>query len=738
MRRAQVAIIAPLEDVTDIVDPLNDPQREAVTAPPTDLLVLAGAGSGKTRVLVHRIAWLLTVEGVSPHSVMAVTFTNKAAGEMRGRIEQLLDVPVQALWVGTFHGLAHRMLRLHWREAQLPQNFQIIDSDDQQRLVKRVIRALDLDEAQWPPKQAQWFINAQKEKGLRPQHLADTGDWNQAQMLRIYTAYEDHCARTGLVDFAELLLRAHELCRDNPDIQRHYRSRFRHILVDEFQDTNKLQYAWLRVLAGEGATQTGRLFVVGDDDQSIYSWRGAQIENMLRFPKDYPGAQTIKLEQNYRSTGTILKAANQLISRNSGRLGKDLWTDGSDGESIKLYAAFNDYEEVSYVMARIGEWVAGGGRRDDIAILYRSNAQSRLFEESLVQQGIPYRVYGGLRFFERAEVKDALAYLRLVFQRSDDAAFERVINTPTRGIGNTTLERIREAARTLGIPLWDAARQLSNEGLPGRAANAVQGFLTLIENLAEACEDLSLAEQVDQVILYSDLKTHHSKEGGEKAEARRENLDELVNAARGFHVEPFEDEEALPPIAAFLANAALEAGEHQAGAWEDCVQLMTLHSAKGLEFPLVFLVGMEEGLFPHQRSIEDENGLEEERRLCYVGMTRAMQQLHLCYAELRRTYGQETLGRPSRFLGEMPGDCLEEVRPKAQVSRPVWRPGAALATDTTSAEGLKLGQRVAHKKFGEGVVLRFEGDGPRARVQVSFEEAGPKWLVVGFAKLQAI
>lgn len=731
-----------MEDVTEIVDPLNEPQREAVTAPPVDQLVLAGAGSGKTRVLVHRIAWLLSVEGVSPHSVMAVTFTNKAAGEMRGRIEQLLEIPVQALWVGTFHGLAHRMLRLHWREAKLPQNFQIIDSDDQQRLIKRVIRGLEIDEAQWPPKQAQWFINAQKEKGLRPQHIADTGDWNQAQMLRIYKAYEAHCERTGLVDFAELLLRAHELCRDNLDIQNHYRKRFRHILVDEFQDTNKLQYAWLRTLAGEGPAQTGHLFVVGDDDQSIYSWRGAQIENMLRFPKDYPTAQTIKLEQNYRSTGTILKAANQLISRNSGRLGKELWTDGSDGEAIKLYSAFNDYEEVSYVMSRIGEWVAGGGRRDEIAILYRSNAQSRLFEESLVQQGIPYRVYGGLRFFERAEVKDALAYLRLVFQRSDDAALERVINTPTRGIGNATVERIRECARTLGIPMWDAARQLSNEGLPARAANAVKGFLTLIENLAEECDEMSLAEQVDLVILHSDLKTHHSKEGGEKAEARKENLDELVNAARGFHVEPFEDEEALPPIAAFLANAALEAGEHQAGAWEDCVQLMTLHSAKGLEFPLVFLVGMEEGLFPHQRSIEDENGLEEERRLCYVGMTRAMQVLHLCYAELRRTYGQETIGRPSRFLTEVPGDCIEEIRVKAKAQTSMrgstWRPGGNTVTDTTSAEGLKLGQRVAHKKFGEGVVLRFEGDGPRARVQVSFSDAGPKWLVVGFAKLQAI
>jgi DNA helicase II / ATP-dependent DNA helicase PcrA len=733
------------DDITPLIDSLNPPQREAVTAPPSDLLVLAGAGSGKTRVLVHRIAWLVQVERVSPHSLLAVTFTNKAAGEMRSRIEQLIDVPVRAMWVGTFHGIAHRLLRFHWQEAKLPQNFQILDSDDQYRMIRRVLKALEMDESRWPPRSLQWFINAQKDEGRRPQYIADVGDFAQAQMLRVYAAYEEACKRAGVVDFAELLLRAHELIRDNDALQAHYRRRFRHILVDEFQDTNTLQYAWIRLIAGQGPEQSARVFVVGDDDQSIYSWRGAKVDNLIRFAKDFPGAKTLRLEQNYRSTGTILKAANALIDNNSGRLGKELWTDTGDGDAIQLYAAFNETDEASFVMGRIQDWHNHGGRRDDIAILYRSNAQSRVFEEKLMQLGIPYRVYGGLRFFERAEIKDALAYLRLIQNRHDDPAFERVVNTPTRGIGNTTVEKLRQQARAQGVSLWTATQQAAEAS--GRSGGALKAFIELIESLAQAAQGELLGEQVQLAIERSGLVAHYKKEKGETGEARIENLEELVNAARSFDVavagETIAPEDAEGPVldvlTSFLTHAALEAGEAQGEAGSDCVQLMTLHSAKGLEFPVVFLVGLEEGLFPHQRSIEDASGLEEERRLCYVGMTRAMRQLYLSHAETRRLHGSENLCTPSRFLREIPAECVQEVRPQIQVSRPAYGyglrgfGGGSLRNDHVA--GLKLGQRVLHQSFGEGVVLQFEGDGDRARIQVNFDAAGTKWLVMGYAKL---
>jgi DNA helicase-2/ATP-dependent DNA helicase PcrA len=742
------------DDITPLIEPLNVPQREAVTSPPADLLVLAGAGSGKTRVLVHRIAWLIQVERVSPQSLLAVTFTNKAAGEMRSRIEHLIDVPVRAMWVGTFHGIAHRLLRFHWQEAKLPQNFQILDSDDQLRLIRRVLKSLEMDESRWPPRQMQWFINTQKDEGRRPQHIADTGDFAQAQMLRVYTAYEDACRRAGVVDFAELLLRAHELCRDNELLLAHYRRRFRHILVDEFQDTNTLQYAWIRLLAGQGAEQSARVFVVGDDDQSIYSWRGAKVDNIIRFSKDFRDAKTIRLEQNYRSTGTILKAANALIANNTGRLGKELWTDSGEGEPIQLYAAFNETDEASFVMGRLQEWVNDGGRRDETAILYRSNAQSRVFEERLMQLGIPYRVYGGLRFFERAEIKDALAYLRLIQNRNDDAAFERVINTPTRGIGNTTVDKLRQSARAQDLSLWTAAQQAAAE--TGRSGGALKAFVELIEDMAGAAQGLPLGEQVLLTVERSGLVPHYKKEKGEAGEARVENLEELANAARSFDYEmpdenePGEDsepQEPVDPLTLFLTHAALEAGENQGEAGSDCVQLMTLHSAKGLEFPVVFMVGLEEGLFPHQRSVEDASGLEEERRLCYVGMTRAMRRLYLAHAETRRLHGSENLCAPSRFLRELPSECLQEVRPQIQVSRPVrdlssrgygsrGYGGGSLRNDRVA--GLKLGQRVLHQTFGEGVVLQFEGDDERARIQVNFDNVGSKWLVVGYAKLQPL
>jgi len=726
-------------DVTPILDPLNDAQREAVTAPPGHLLVLAGAGSGKTRVLVHRIAWLLATDQAMPYGVLAVTFTNKAAGEMRGRIEAMLERPVGAMWVGTFHGLAHRLLRAHWREAGLPQGFQILDSDDQLRCLRRVQRDLDLDESQWPCKQAQNYINARKDEGLRPKHLDNKGDQWLTQMIRVYTAYEEVCARTGIVDFAELLLRAHEVLRDRQDILDHYRHRFEHILVDEFQDTNAIQYAWLRLLAGD----SGRVFAVGDDDQSIYGWRGARIEHIQQLSKDFADVQTIRLEQNYRSTGNILSAANALIANNQGRLGKNLWTDGGNGDPIQLYTAFNELDEARFVVSRIQQWVEGGDSRDDVAILYRVSAQSRAFEEALLAASLPYRVHGGLRFYERAEIRDALAYLRLLTNRDDDGAFERVVNMPTRGIGARTLEIVRECAR--GQSLWRAATQVIAENtLPSRAATAVAGFLALIDDLAAETSDLPLEERTAIVIERSGLLDHYERDKADRAQTRVENLHELVTAARHFvQAESEEGEPDQDPLMAFLAHAALEAGEVQAKDWQDCVHLMTLHSAKGLEFPLVFLAGMEEGLFPHQRSSEDPAKLEEERRLCYVGMTRAKQRLFLTHAEARRLHGSDYYPVASRFIREVPADLIEEIRPRAAVSRPVFRRsearhGTSAVVDTSDNGGLRLGQRVEHPKFGEGVVLMYEGQGSHARVQVNFEAAGAKWLVVAYANLQTV
>ena len=721
-------------DVSAILDGLNAAQREAVSAPPCSTLVLAGAGSGKTRVLVHRIAWLIQVEGVSPWGILAVTFTNKAAREMRERIEALLGRPVGGMWVGTFHGLAHRLLRQHWEEAGLPRGFQILDADDQLRLVKRVIRELDLDDAKWPPRQAQWFINGQKDEGRRPQHLEDGGDPWRRQMIRIYTAYQAACERAGVVDFAELLLRAHELWRDRPDILHHYRERFAHVLVDEFQDTNAIQYAWLRMLAGE----RDNLFVVGDDDQSIYGWRGARVENIQAFPSHFPQARVIRLEQNYRSTGNILRAANAVIEHNSGRLGKALWTEDGDGEPVRLYGAFNELDEARFVIDRIQAGLEAGEGPRDHAILYRTTAQSRLFEQALVQAGIPYRVYGGLRFFERAEIKDALAYLRQTANPQDDAAFERAVNQPPRGIGARTLEAVRDHARATGASLWQAARELSaGTALNRRAANALAGYLDLIEDLAAVSTDLPLAERVEKVLEGSGLRAHFEKSRDGKGQDRLENLDELINAARQFQRDAEFDQEEMDELDAFLAQAALDAGDHQADPHEAGVQLMTLHAAKGLEFPVVFMVGMEEGLFPHNLSAEDPERLEEERRLCYVGMTRARRQLWLTWAESRRLHGRETYPRPSRFLREIPSEVCEEIRPRPQVSRPATAWGGAL-DESLEASGFRLGQRVLHQKFGEGVITQAEGQGGSARVEVHFDQVGPKWLVVSYANLQPL
>ncbi|MGH8501236.1 MAG: DNA helicase II [Gammaproteobacteria bacterium] len=720
-------------DVSPILDPLNNAQREAVSAPPLPTLVLAGAGSGKTRVLVHRIAWLCRVEGVSPYSVLAVTFTNKAAAEMRGRAESLLGAPTRGMWVGTFHGLSHRLLRAHWREARLPETFQILDSDDQYRLVKRVLKSLELDEARWPPRQTQWYINARKDEGLRPQQLEDTGDPISRQLVRIYMAYENVCQRAGLVDFAELLLRSLELLRDDARLLAHYRERFRHLLVDEFQDTNAIQYGWLRLLAGEKIP----IFAVGDDDQSIYGWRGARIENIQSFSRDFANTQIFRLEQNYRSTAKILAAANALIGHNQGRMGKQLWTSGNDGDAIQVYAAYNEQDEARFVADRLMQWVEQGQPRRAAAILYRSNAQSRVFEEVFMARRIPYRVYGGLRFFERAEIKDALAYLRLTSNHNDDASFERVVNLPTRGIGERTVAELRVRARTQGTSLWQAGQALAGEGaLSARAANALSGFMRLIEGMGVAIAGLPLHEQVDHVIQHSGLKKHHGAEGGEKGQARMENLDELVTAARGFKLDPDQHGD-MTPLDAFLAHAALEAGEGQGEAYQDCAQLMTLHAAKGLEFPLVFMVGMEEGIFPSKMSIDEPGRLEEERRLCYVGITRACRQLVMTFAEARRQYGSENYNPPSRFIGELPPELVQEVRPRVMISQPL-RARRTIASQAESENGIRIGKRVAHTKFGEGVVLDCEGQGRHARVQVNFERAGCKWLVVEYANLQTL
>jgi DNA helicase-2/ATP-dependent DNA helicase PcrA len=720
-------------DVSYILDDLNDAQRDAVTADSPGTLVLAGAGSGKTRVLVHRIAWKIQVENLSPYSILAVTFTNKAAKEMRGRIESLLGTGLHGgMWVGTFHGLAHRLLKAHAPEAKLPDNFQILDSDDQLRLLKRIHKELSLDDARWPPRQSCYFINGHKDEGRRAAHIDEAGgDLYIKTMLQVYRRYEEICLQQGVVDFAELLLRALELWRDNPAVLDHYQQRFKHVLVDEFQDTNAVQYAWLRLLAGKGMAITA----VGDDDQSIYGWRGARIENIQQFSKDFSDTQIVRLEQNYRSTANILQAANAVIVNNSQRLGKELWTSGEEGDKIVLFSAFNEQDEARYITDRIESLLKEDYRRSDIGILYRSNAQSRVLEEFLIRAGLPYRIYGGQRFYDRLEIKNALAYLRLIALRDDDTAVERIINTPTRGIGNRTVEILRDYARQHQLSLWKAAAAIVQQDLlAARASNALRNFLSLIENLAQQTQEMGLDAQVDHIIEHSGLIPFHEKEKGEKGQARVENLHELVSAARSYQAE---DEEA-DILRQFLDDAALDAGDKQADEHEDCVQLMTLHSAKGLEFPVVFIAGVEENLFPHKMSMEDPIRLEEERRLAYVGITRAEQKLFLTYAESRRLHGQENFNSLSRFIREIPNELIDEVRINNTVSRPSSFASSTISQQAAADSGIALGQRVLHSIFGAGIVLSFEGQGASARVQVNFEDEGSKWLVLQYAKLELL
>ena len=711
-------------DISRLIDPLNEPQRQAVCTDSQHTLVLAGAGSGKTRVLTHRIVYLIETGQASPFGVLAVTFTNKAAKEMRSRIDTLMEQPPRGMWVGTFHSLAHRLLKTHYEEAKLPEQFQVLDSDDQLRMVKRIIKDLNLDDTKWPPKSAQWFINGKKDEGKRFKHIAPSNDFHEQGLLKVYEQYELICQQTGVVDFGELLLRAHELWLNNPKVLEHYQDRFRHILVDEYQDINSIQYAWLRVLCGEKA----HLMVVGDDDQSIYGWRGAKVENILRYSEDFKNVETIKLEQNYRSSGHILKAANAVIGNNSGRLGKELWTDDEDGETIRLYAAYNEHDEARFIAEDMEGQLES---YNEMAILYRSNAQSRVMEEHLIRLSIPYRIYGGHRFYDRLEIKNAMCYLRMLLNRHDDTAMERIINLPVRGIGNKSIDTMRIFARDQNISFWQAATQIvEHKILPARACNAIESFITLINDIDKKSEELNLTEMTDCVIKQSNLIAHHQKEKGEKGRTRVENLKELVSAAASFNNESDNSD-----LSEFVSQASLDSGDNQADIHEQAVSLMTLHSAKGLEFDRVYLVGLEEQLFPHKMSMDDPDGLQEERRLCYVGITRARKHLCLSYAESRSLYGSSQFNAQSRFIREIPNEHIQEIRLKSQVTRPVMF--KETPKEIMSDSGFQLGQDVNHPVFGKGVILSCEGIGSNARVEVKFAKS-TKWLMLQFAKLEAL
>tara|TARA_Y100001958_G_C21237639_1_gene564472 strand:+ start:679 stop:2811 length:2133 start_codon:yes stop_codon:yes gene_type:complete len=704
----------------DILTDLNEAQNAAVTTDAPHALILAGAGSGKTKVLVHRVAWYLQTGQSLDHGILAVTFTNKAAGEMKGRIQNLMGRSIQNMWIGTFHGIAHRFLKLHWKEAGLKESFQIIDSDDQLRVIRRIVRDLELDESGWSAKEIQYKINSWKERGLRSKKVPKANDRIEDVLKTVYHDYELVCERSSSVDFAELLLRVYELWSTQPRIKEDYLQRFRHILVDEFQDTNRLQYEWLKLLVGE----KGNLFVVGDDDQSIYSWRGAKVENMQLFQRNFPDHEIVRLEQNYRSTSNILEAANSLITNNSKRIGKRLWTDGIEGEKIKLYSAYNERDEARYVVESIKNSFERGMNLSSHAVLYRVSAQSRVLEDALRENDVSYRVFGGFRFYERAEVKDVMAYLRLLFSREDDPAFERVINFPPRGIGLKTMEKVRRLAKNEQLSLWLAFSQLSELGqVSSKARAAFKQFSTQITSFKEICSFEDLGDIIIKIVDIFDLENHYKKDKQGRGLDKIENLQELVAAARDFS--PIEGEE---PLSAFLAHAALESGEDQADSESDYVQLMTLHSAKGLEFKQVFLVGLEEGLFPHQRSLSDLGQLEEERRLCYVGITRAEETLTMTYALSRQLHGSEHRAGLSRFVREIPADLIDEIRVG----------GSYLSAKSNIAveKGFAIGQSVFHKVFGNGVILGIEGMGGNSRVQVNFEDSGTKWLVTSYAGLE--
>ncbi|MGL4407734.1 MAG: UvrD-helicase domain-containing protein [Zoogloea sp.] len=732
---------------------LNPEQLAAVTLPARHALILAGAGSGKTRVLTTRIAWLIQNGHCSPQGILAVTFTNKAAKEMIARLTAMFPINTRGMWIGTFHGLCNRLLRAHHREAGLPQLFQILDSGDQLSAIKRLLKALNVDDDKFPPRDMQHYINAQKEAGVRPQGVEAWDDYTRRR-LEIYVEYEAQCQREGVVDFPELLLRCYELLERNEPIRRHYQSRFRHILVDEFQDTNVLQYRWLKLLADNGQTGSACLFCVGDDDQSIYRFRGAEVGNMRDFERDFRVTDVVRLEQNYRSQGNILDAANALITHNSRRLGKNLWTDQGAGEPIRVYEAYTDTDEARFVVEEIQSLVRDGGRRDEIALLYRSNAQSRVLEHQLFSAGIPYRVYGGLRFFERQEVKHALAYMRLLANPDDDTAFQRVVNFPTRGIGARSLEALQDAARTWNTPLYQTVPHLS-----GKPGTSLAQFVMLIERIRQETACLPLPECVEHVLTFSGLRAHYEKE--KDGQERLENLDELVNAAASFQAEagagsaPGDvSSEPATVLAEFLAHASLEAGDHQADAGVEAVQLMTVHAAKGLEFDVVFLSGLEEGLFPHENSASENDGLEEERRLMYVAVTRARRRLYLSFTQSRMLHGQVRYNMRSRFLEEIPDKLLKWLTPRstprglAQEAAPrYYNPPTRKAEPSMPPPppqksrdlgGFRIGQTVRHPRFGDGTITAAEGSGQDARVEVRFAGVGSKWLMLSMAKLEAV
>jgi DNA helicase-2/ATP-dependent DNA helicase PcrA len=715
---------------------LNEPQLLAVTLPPTHGLILAGAGSGKTRVLTTRIAWLISTSQVGPHGLLAVTFTNKAAKEMVSRLSAMLPINTRGMWIGTFHGLCNRMLRAHHREAGLPSLFQILDSADQLAAIKRLLKNLNVDDEKFPPRELMYFINGHKEQGIRAAKAEAFDDYTKRR-VELYAEYERQCQREGVVDFAELLLRSYELLTHNEPLRRHYQERFRHILVDEFQDTNRLQYAWLKLLAAGGA----HVFAVGDDDQSIYAFRGADVGNMREFERDFAAGNVIRLEQNYRSHGNILEAANAIIKNNRERLGKNLWTDQGAGEPIRVFEGFSDLDEARWIVEEIRELVRDGVERDQIALLYRSNAQSRVLEHQLFTSGVPYRVYGGLRFFERQEIKHALAYLRLLANPDDDTAFARVVNFPTRGIGARSLEALQEAAVRSNCSLYNAAASLS-----GKAGTSIGNFIRLIEQLRHDTEPLPLPEVMEEILERSGLRQHYL--GEKEGQERLENLDELLNATANF-LQEAQIEDDQTQVAAFLAHASLEAGEHQAGEGDTAVQLMTVHAAKGLEFDVVFVSGLEQGLFPHENSAQERDGLEEERRLMYVAITRARKRLYLTHAQTRMLHGQTRYSLPSGFLDELPLELLRKVgtpqrQTAQQSSTPAWKNSGQSSGNSYAAakeqpdNGLRIGQSVQHAKFGLGVIVAAEGRGEEARVQVNFGGAGMKWLALSYAKLTPV
>ena len=721
-------------DVSHILENLNDDQRNAVTSEKQHLLVLAGAGSGKTRVLVHKVAWEVEALGKNPSSIMAVTFTNKAANEMRSRIETLLQAQIFDSWIGTFHGLSHKLLKRFHKEADLSSGFTILDSDDQLRIIKRISKEFNLDEATWPARQSQWQINSWKDEGIRSSKVNEDGDFYTETVNKIYKEYEKTCNRDDLVDFGELILKSYEVIKKSPSVKTFFESRFESVLIDEFQDTNTIQYKWLQ----EIASAKTKITAVGDDDQSIYGWRGAKVEHVNSFMEDYNNTDVIRLEQNYRSTSVILNAANSLIDNNKDRLGKNLWTEKVEGENIILYQAYNEQDEARYVADVLKDWMLKGGTYEETAILYRSNAQSRAIEEALLRISIPYRIYGGLRFYERLEIKNAIAYLKVIFNNNDNPSFERSVSNPTRGVGEKTLNKIRQTSKKYNISYIKASAKLIDEGnISGRGGAGLKDYLEFVAGCKNFIQENTLSELMELIIKETGLYAYHGKEAGEKGKTRTENLEELITATKNFE-QSIKEEITNSQIAEkYLDIISLDSGDRQASEHDDAAQLMTMHSAKGLEFKLVILTGLEESLFPHGRSMESSSQLEEERRLCYVAITRAMEKLYITHAESRRLHGTDTFNPPSRFLKEIPKDLIDEIRPRAQTNIPYNRKDFSETKIEFEMDiGISLGQKVRHKKFGEGIVLNYEGSGESARVQVNFEDSGTKWLVMSYANLE--